>query len=189
VLENRESRHVGVAAPSPVQSLGDELPSRQRSRRANDPLAGIDTNTAIGRRVADLLRGFMRAMGSPTDIVQQAGAIRAAELTCAAEIARSKLLAGDGDIDAVARLEGVARRAVADLRLPAAQREPAEQSLAAYLQSRYGGQDDSEPDDEDYADAHDDAEAAADSEPQAHENEHDATGVAAAGEVTATVSL
>jgi hypothetical protein len=130
------------------RALSAEPPPTLRSAVTNDVFAGLSKNTATGRRVADLLRGFLRAMGEPKDIVQQANALRAAELTVAAESARAKLLAGDGDIDAVARLEGVARRSVADLRLPAAQREPAEPTLAEYLRDRYGARNEEPEDDE-----------------------------------------
>lgn len=106
-----------------------------RAAVTNDVFAGLSRNSAIGRRVADLLRGFLRAMGDPTDIVQQANALRAAELTVAAESARAKLLAGEGDIDAVARLEGVAARAVRALHLKTPAARNAEPTLADILRA------------------------------------------------------
>jgi len=79
----------------------------RRSRITNRPTARADQDTAAGRRLADLIRGFLAEMGNPCNSVAQADAIRAAELTCAAEDARARLLAGDGDCNAVAqRAEG-----------------------------------------------------------------------------------
>lgn len=111
-----------------------EPAAKQRARRTNNPNnGGVSKNTAAGRRVADLLRAFLRAMGNPDEVVQQANALRAAELTVAAEAARAKLLAGDGDADQVVRLEGMAARAVRALGL--GKREPAGPTLAEYLAS------------------------------------------------------
>jgi hypothetical protein len=108
-----ENRPVAVATSSTSRPHNVDLPSRQRARRTNDPFAGgLSKNTAAGRRINDLLRSFMRAMGDPADTIAQANALRAAELTVAAETARAKLLAGDGDIDAVVRIEGMAARSV-----------------------------------------------------------------------------
>jgi hypothetical protein len=109
VLKNPAS----TAASAPIVRASNAEPSRQlRSRRTNDPFSDLSKNTATGRRVADLLRGFLRAMGDPTDAVLQANALRAAELTVAAETARAQLLAGDSGADPVVRLEGMAARSV-----------------------------------------------------------------------------
>jgi hypothetical protein len=135
-------RTAAVAKPSAARAPGAE-PSRQlRARRTNNPFAGgLSKNTAAGRRVADLLRGFLRAMGNPSDTVLQANALRAAELTVAAETARAKLLADNGDIDAVVRIEGMAARSVKALGIkPAA--KPAGLTLAEYLARKAG---DAEP--------------------------------------------
>lgn len=118
-------RTATVTEPSAVRALSAE-PSRQlRSRRTNDVFSGgLSKNTAVGRRVCDLLRGFLRATGDPSDTVLQSNALRAAELTVAAETARAKLLAGDGDIDAVVRIEGMAARAVRTLGIKPAPSAP-----------------------------------------------------------------
>ena len=63
-----ENRLAAIAAPSISRTRVDELPSRQRARRTNDPLAEIGTNTARGRRVADLVRAYLRALGNPANI-------------------------------------------------------------------------------------------------------------------------
>jgi hypothetical protein len=89
----------------------------RRSRITNDPTARAKQDTAEGRRLADLIRGFLAEMGNPTSPVAQADAIRAAELTAASENARAKLLAGDGDANAVVRIENLAARAVRKLGL------------------------------------------------------------------------
>jgi hypothetical protein len=94
----------------------DPHPMR-RSRTTNDPTSRANQDTARGRRLADLIRGFLAEMGNPRSPVAQADAIRAAELTVAAEDARAKLLAGDGDANAVVRIENLAGRAVRKLGL------------------------------------------------------------------------
>jgi hypothetical protein len=89
----------------------------RRSRITNDPTSRANQDTAAGRRLADMIRGFLAEMGNPRSPVAQADAIRAAELTVAAENARAKLLKGDGDGNAVVRLENLATRAVRKLGL------------------------------------------------------------------------
>jgi hypothetical protein len=111
---------------------------KQRARRTNDPFSGLSKNTAIGRRVADLLRSFLRAMGDPDDVVLQANALRAAELTVAAEAARGRLLAGGGDADQVVRLEGTAARAARALGLDR-KREPAGETIADIMREADDG--------------------------------------------------
>jgi hypothetical protein len=107
-----------------------EPAAKQRSRRTNDPNhGGVSRNTSAGRRVRDLLRAYLKAMGDPDDVVLQANALRAAELVTAAEIERHKLLSGVGDADAVLRLEGAAGRAVRALGI-ARKREPEGETIA-----------------------------------------------------------
>jgi hypothetical protein len=132
MLENRSAAATETTTPrSPTAE-----PSRLlRSRKTNDVFSGLSKNTTGGRRIADLLRGFLRAMGNPDDTVLQANALRAAELTTAAECARAKLLVGEADADQVVRLEGMADRAVRRLGLAQAAKAP-QQSLSEYLASR-----------------------------------------------------
>jgi hypothetical protein len=119
------------------------LPSRQRARRTNDPLADINMNTARGRRTADLVRAYMRAAGNPKEPERQATVITAAELQVLAEEARAAALAGTGtvDLDQVIRVQGAADRAVRRLGI----KPPVERSdgptLDAYLNARYGQHD------------------------------------------------
>jgi len=124
-----------TALPEPSSRTVRAEPSPfLRSRRTNNAFAGLSKNTTTGRRVADLLRSFLRSMGDPTDAVLQANALRAAELTVAAEVARAALLAGTGDADKVVRLEGMAARAVKAL--GAVQAKPAPPSLMEYLAAK-----------------------------------------------------
>ena len=96
-----ENRLAAIAAPSISRTRVDELPSRQRARRTNDPLAEIGTNTARGRRVADLVRAYLRALGNPANIEQQAAVIAAAELQVLAEEARGAALKETGRADSI----------------------------------------------------------------------------------------
>jgi len=131
VLENRTA---AASTPSPLRAVGADLPKQQRARRTNDPLAGIETNTARGRRIADLVRAYLRAVGNPVDIERQAAVIAAAELQVLAEEARAAALkqAGTCDLDRVVRIEGAAARAVKRLGIGRA-RQPAQTGLAGLL--------------------------------------------------------
>jgi hypothetical protein len=62
-----ENRAAAVTSPSASRVRSVDLPKRQRARRTNDPFAGIDTNTARGRRIADV-RAYLLALGSPPEI-------------------------------------------------------------------------------------------------------------------------
>lgn len=64
----------------------------------------------------DLFTAYLIAMGHADD-VSRAQALAAAELMVAAENARTKLLAGQGDIEQIVRLENLANRAVRRLGL------------------------------------------------------------------------
>lgn len=125
-----ENRTAAAAETTVARAPSAEPSTRSRSRRTNDPFSGISKNTAGGRRIADLLRGFLKAMGDPADVVLQANALRAAELTVAAESARAKLLAGTGDADSCVRLEGAASRAVRALGLDREAAKPAVPTFA-----------------------------------------------------------
>jgi hypothetical protein len=112
-----------------------EPPVTRRSRITNDPTTRCNQATAAGRRLNDLIRGFLNEMGNPTSTVAQSAAISAAELVVAAEDARSKLLAGNGDADQVVRLENLAHRAVRKLGLDKQRGKP-KQTLADYVRQR-----------------------------------------------------
>ncbi len=90
------------------------VPRCSRARRTNDPFAGIDRNTARGRRVADLVRSYLRALGNPADIGRQAQIIAAAELAVLAEEHRAAALRepAAADYEQLVRVQSVADRAL-----------------------------------------------------------------------------
>jgi hypothetical protein len=94
------------------RSASATAPPTSRSATTNKPLRRANGNTAAGRRVRDLYRAFMAHLGNPGDTIVQANVLNAAELTAAAENERAKLLAGDGDVEQIIRLENLASRAV-----------------------------------------------------------------------------
>src|SRR5207247_2080330 len=96
VLENRSA---AVTSPSPSRACGVELPKKQRARRTNDPFSEFDTNTSRGRRLADLTRAYLVALGNPPQIERQAEVIAAAELQVLAEEARALALKHVGHAD------------------------------------------------------------------------------------------
>lgn len=111
----------------------------RRSRITNNPTsARFNRSSASGRRQADLLRGFLAEMGNPTDVVAQSAAIRAAELTAAAEDARRDLLAGKGNVnlEQVGVAENMARRAVRDLGIDRQRRSKPRKTLADYVREK-----------------------------------------------------
>lgn len=144
-----ENRAAAVDVSSPSRSLGADVPRRLRSRRTNDPLANIKTNTARGRRLADLVRAYMNALGKPPEIERQAAVIAAAELQVLAEEARAAALAGGAnvDLDQLIRLQGAADRAIRRLGIKSgaeANQSNGQAGLAAYLAANYAGRDDDE---------------------------------------------
>jgi hypothetical protein len=87
------------------------------SRTTNNPLRRANGNTAQGRRVRDLYRGYMAVLGSPGDPATAALVLAAAELVVSAEKARADLLAGQGDLNSVIRIENLSNRALKRLNL------------------------------------------------------------------------
>ena len=104
-------------AATPVRSRGDPRRSRPEKRR----YGGRSHQTA---RVRTLVAGFRVQLGAASnDSIMTAAITRAAELTMLAEMRRAAAIRGEGvDLGDLIRLEGAARRAVADLRLPAVER-------------------------------------------------------------------
>jgi hypothetical protein len=113
-------------------------PLLNRAALTNNPLrARADGRTPDGRRIRDLFRSYLAALGNPSDPATQAAVLAAAELIVAAEAARARLLAdGSGaDIDQVVRLENLAGRALKRLAIkPGAGPKPP--SLAEHLANR-----------------------------------------------------
>jgi hypothetical protein len=114
-----------------VRAVTDARPLTSRSATTNKPLRRANGNTAAGRRVRDLYRALLAGMSNPDD-VRRAQALAAAELTVAAENARAELLAGQGDVEQIVRLENLANRAVKRLGLQAAT-APQGPTLAEHL--------------------------------------------------------
>jgi hypothetical protein len=147
---------------SAVRATVDARPPRQRARRTNDPFASLEMNTARGRRVGDLVRAYLNALGRPTDVERQAAVIQAAELQVLAEEARSAALkSGTADLDQVVRVQGAADRAVRRLGLkPTA--APPTMTLRERLIAEAEAMADAEPADADLDEAtHNEPEAAA----------------------------
>ena len=116
-----------------TQSRGSTFPTARRSRTTNKPLTRANGNTAAGRRVRDLYRGFMRGIGNPADVIAQAHALHAAELLVAVEQTRLRAARGEPvDVDALVRLSNLADRAAKRLRLDQ-RHEPSAPSLEQLL--------------------------------------------------------
>jgi hypothetical protein len=95
-------RNRAVARPTHAGAI----PAKLLSKTTNRPLKGrVNRNTAKGRRVADIYRAYLAALGSPTDAIVQSNALTAAELKVAAEEARKALLEGNGNAEQLVRLE------------------------------------------------------------------------------------
>jgi hypothetical protein len=115
----------------------------RRAKTTNDPASRANLNTANGRRVADLYRSYLRAMGDPTDAIAQANVLAAAELTVAAETARVQLLAGKADVDQLVKLENLAARAIRRLGIKPGATAAAGPTFADFLaahEAEHGGE-------------------------------------------------
>jgi hypothetical protein len=115
----------------------------RRAKITNDPVSvRASLNTSQGRRVADLYRSYLRAMGGPSDTVAQANVLAAAELMVAAEMARVDLLAGKADVDQLVKLENLAARAIRRLGIkPGAAAAPGDDAWRKFLASHTTGED------------------------------------------------
>jgi hypothetical protein len=93
--------------------------TNRRAKLTNNPFAAFDRNTARGRRLTDLVRGYLNGLGNPTDVALQAQVIAAAELQVLAEETRSAALQSPAtaDLDNLVRVQSVADRAVRRLGL------------------------------------------------------------------------
>jgi hypothetical protein len=117
---------------------------QNRSRLTNDPLrVRASGKTREGRRLRDLFKSYMAALGNPGDPVTSAAVLAAAELMVASEQARSKLLAFNGHaalerIDQVIRLENAAHRSVRRLGIKVGPALKPRQSLPEYLAGKGG---------------------------------------------------
>ncbi len=110
-------RGTAVNSASPVRSRSGDVPKRQRARRTNDPLADVDLHTAHGRRIGDLVRCYLRALGNPDDAGIQSDVVAAAELVALVERKRTEALGMPGgcDLEQLVRLQNLADRKVRKL--------------------------------------------------------------------------
>jgi hypothetical protein len=106
-----ENRTAAVNGSSQGRAAVAERPLTSRSATTNKPLRRANGNTAAGRRIRDLYRAFIAGVSNPDDACR-AQVLAAAELQVLAENARAELLAGQGDIEQIVRLENLANRAV-----------------------------------------------------------------------------
>jgi hypothetical protein len=84
-----------------------------KSRVTNKPLTRFNGNSRPGRRVRDLYRLHMAALGNPTDGLLQSKCLHAAELQVAVETQRLRAAKGEAvDVHALVKLVNVADRAV-----------------------------------------------------------------------------
>jgi hypothetical protein len=112
-----------------------------RAKLTNSPLrVRAHGWTAHGRRLRDLYLDYWAKIGNPTDPATQALCLAASELVVAAEAARARLLAGEGDaalLDQVIRLENLSARAVRRLGIkPVTAASPGRQSKLEALRAR-----------------------------------------------------
>lgn len=113
-----------------------------RSAITGAPAARIDGRSAIGRRIRDLYAALMSRLDQPADIVVQADVLALAELKCAAEVARQRLLeGGERNSNEIVRLENLVRRAEARVGLLPGGAERPPETLEAYLQRTDPGLD------------------------------------------------
>jgi hypothetical protein len=132
------NRSAAASTPPALRAVSGDLPSRQCARRTNDPLAGLNRNTARGRRIADLTRSYLQAIGNPDDTARQAAAIAAAELQVLAEETRAAALREPltADLDNLVRVQSIADRALRRLGIKGTPQKP---PLAEYLASKQLG--------------------------------------------------
>lgn len=92
----------------------------------NNPLVRWSGNSPTGRRTRDLFRGYMAALGDPSDRPTVALVVAAAEAVVLAEVAREDCLRGLTDLKAntLVRIEGAANRALRRLKLDKAAPPP-----------------------------------------------------------------
>jgi hypothetical protein len=129
--------HRTADAPLPGRMVRTDLARNQRSRRTNNPLYGLNLKTSRGRRIADLVRAYLKAVGNPVDVGRQTQVIAAAELQALAEDARAAALREPAiaDLEQLVRLQGLADRALRRLGIKAetARQQP---SLQEHLARR-----------------------------------------------------
>lgn len=118
--------------------IRDEPVPTRRSRIGNNPFSRNSQSTARGRRVAELLRSYLRKMSDRScDAV--ANALRAAELMVDAEDVRARRAAGNASIDEMVKAERLARHAVRELGIDRWQSAKPKKTLTDYAQEKAAG--------------------------------------------------
>lgn len=102
---------------------------------ANPMMARADGRSAFGRRLRDLYRSYMNALGNPVDAGTQAMILSAAEQVIGAEKERADYFAGNVPYNSVIRAEGAANRALKRLGLNKPP-QPRQLSIAEQLAAR-----------------------------------------------------
>ena len=95
------------------------MPRVARAARSNDPMAGLDRKSALGRRTRDLMQSIVAARQdtvSVDDVIAMAQVRKCAELIALAEDLRDKVLKrgyhADHELSDLVKLEGAADRAL-----------------------------------------------------------------------------
>jgi hypothetical protein len=133
-----EMRTNGAVISPPVRSLRAPTASTLRAARTNDPFAGINLHSAIGRRIRDMYFALLETLPGPHTAIVETQAMAAAEAVVIAEQARQRVLQGDKAVsyDDLVRLDAQADRKVR--RLGIGQCKPAEETFAEALAARGG---------------------------------------------------
>jgi hypothetical protein len=131
--------------PDTGQMRADGRKSKPRSRRNTKP----DGRTAGARRLKALIAAFSANLGA-LSTADEALVRQAAVLTLLMEITEADIAAGKPvDSDALIRLAGASRRALAAVSAKAVDRKPAGQTLAEYMAAKARTAEHSEDDGED----------------------------------------
>lgn len=104
-----------VEAPEIEANCKPGLPAIGRKPASVLRLVQVDRRTALGRRIAEIARNYVDALGGEASLsaVMLERIATAAEMAAAAELARQRFLAGDGTISAddLVRMQNLSARA------------------------------------------------------------------------------
>jgi hypothetical protein len=137
--------HVYAEKPAPMGDptqfdmfgfSGITIPRCQRSRVSNDVRRRHRGTTADGRRLRDLLLGFMDQLGNPVGVAVQSRVLAAAQLVLLVEKSAVKIIEEGGDPNGLVQLQNAADRALRRLGLSTV---PTEKTQPAPLRERLAG--------------------------------------------------
>jgi hypothetical protein len=130
-----------IMLPS-TPEIADRKPNvRAAESNRSGRVVGLDGRRCAARRVRDLTASFVAALGgaSCVDAALMVNVKAAAELVCAAETARARMLRGETiDLGELVKLQNAADRAVRSLAIPPGAAKPRPPSLAEHLAAKYG---------------------------------------------------